>query len=404
VPDDIGPAPDVWLPLQLEPEAKTQGHFFWVCGRLRDGVTLAQARAQLAASSGTFRAAFPASLAATETFTVQPLHEAAVRHARPLFIALLGAVAFVLLIACSNIATLLLLQGAARAREIAVRLALGAGRGRIVRQLLTESLLLSAVGGAGGFALGVLATRLLPVIGLSGVPRLDDLASLAPDWRLVAFTGAVSIGTALVAGVAPAVRGSRGDLNAAMTAADARSTPGPRRRGAEAGLVGLQISLAVVLLVGCGLLMRTVSALAKVDPGFNPDHVLTMRVSLAGAPSATTTAVDAVVRRGVEALRAVPDVTTAARHAGPAAGWRRHAVEIVGRRCHPRSRSMGGHRGWRCLPAISAPWRFRSSAVANSRTRTDTPRCRSRSSTASWRGGNGRMRIRSAGGSCLGTG
>lgn len=341
--DDIGPAPDVWLPLQLDPGSKTQGHFLWVCGRLRDGVTLAQARAQLGVSANTFRAEFPDTLAATATFTVQPVREAVVRNARPLFIALLGAVAFVLLIACSNIATLLLLQGAARAREIAVRAALGAGRWRIARQLFTESLLLSVVGGAGGFALGVLATRLLPIIGVSGVPRLDDLASVAPDWRLIAFTGAVSIVTAVVAGIAPAVHGSRGDLNAAMTMADGRSTRGPRRRRAEAGLVGLQVSLAVVLLVGCGLLMRTVSALAKVDPGFNPDHVVTMRVSLAGAPFATTTAVDAVVRRGVQALRAVPDVTTAAAAYGlPLQGGAGLPFEIVGRPLPPGQQFHGG--------------------------------------------------------------
>jgi predicted permease len=341
--DDIGPEPDVWLPLQLDPGSKTQGHFLWVCGRLRDGVTLAQARARLGVSANQFRTEFPDALGDSATFTAQPVREAVVRNARPLFIALLGAVAFVLLIACSNIAALLLLQGAARAREIAVRAALGAGRWRIARQLLTESLLLSLVGGAGGFALGVLATRLLPMIGISGEPRLDDLASAAPDWRLMAFTGAVSLLTAVIAGVAPAVRGSRGDLNAAMTTADGRSTRGPRRRRIEASLVGVQVSLAVVLLVGCGLLMRTVSALAKVDPGFNPAHVLTMRVSLAGAPSATTTATDAFVRRGVEALRAVPDViTTAASYGLPLQGGGGLPYELVGRPMPPGQRFHGG--------------------------------------------------------------
>jgi hypothetical protein len=313
--DDIGPAPDVWLPLQLDTRSKTQGHFLWVCGRLRDGVTLAQARAHLGVSANQFRTEFPDSLGDSATFTAQPVREAVVRNARPLFLVLLGAVAFVLLIACSNIAALLLLQGAVRAREIAVRAALGAGRWRIARQLLTESLLLS----------------------------LDDLAAARPDWRVIAFTGAVSIVTAAVAGVAPAVRGSRSDLNAAMTSADGRSTQGPRRRRVEAGLVALQVALAVVLLVGCGLLMRTVSALSRVDPGFNPDHVVTMRVSLAGAPSATTTATDAVVRRGVEALRAVPDVTTAAASYGlPLQGGGGLPYEIVGRPLPPGQRFHGG--------------------------------------------------------------
>jgi putative ABC transport system permease protein len=341
--DDIGSEPDVWLPLQLDAGSKTQGHFLWVCGRLRDGVTLAQARARLAVSANQFRTGFPDSLGDTATFTAQPVREAVVRNARPLFLALLGAVGFVLLIACSNIAALLSLQGAVRAREMAVRAALGAGRWRIARQLLTESLLLSVLGGAVGFALGVLSMRLLPIIGISGEPRLDDLASAGPNWRLIAFTGAVSIVTAIVAGVAPAVRGSRGDLNAAMTSADGRSTQGPRRRRTESGLVALQVALAVVLLVGCGLFMRTVSALTRVNPGFNPDHVVTMRVSLAGAPSATTTATDAVVRRGVEALRAVPDVTTAAAAYGlPLQGGGGLPYEIVGRPLPPGQRFHGG--------------------------------------------------------------
>ena len=148
--DDIGPEPDLWLPLQLDAGSKTQGHFLWVCGRLRDGVTLAQARARLGVSADQFRTEFPDSLGDNATFTAQPVRDAVVRNARPLFLALLGAVAFVLLIACSNIAALLLLQGAVRAREMAVRAALGAGRWRIARQLLTESLLLSLLGGAVG--------------------------------------------------------------------------------------------------------------------------------------------------------------------------------------------------------------------------------------------------------------
>jgi predicted permease len=128
-----------------------------------------------------------------------------------------------------------------------------------------------------------------------------------------------------------------------MTSADGRSTQGPRRRRTEAGLVALQVALAVVLLVGCGLLMRTVSALTRVDPGFNPDHVVTMRVSLAGSPSATTTATDAVVRRGVEALRAVPDVTTAAASYGlPLQGGGGLPYEIVGRPLPPGQRFHGG--------------------------------------------------------------
>jgi hypothetical protein len=139
----FGPAPDVWLPLKVDPESKTQGHFFRVCGRLRPGVTLAHAQERLGSSTDEFRRDFPNALSKTNAFSVQPVREALVGNNRPLLVAFFGAVVFVLLIASSNLANLLLLQGASRRRELAVRAAIGADRRRIVRQLLTENLLLS---------------------------------------------------------------------------------------------------------------------------------------------------------------------------------------------------------------------------------------------------------------------
>lgn len=152
--DDLRVAPDVWIPLRLDPESRTEGHFFTVGGRLRPDVTLQQARAQIQLSTEEFRREFPNALSTNSVFSIQPMREALVGNTRPLFLMLLGAVAFVLLIACSNLATLLLLQGESRRREMGIGAAIGAGRGRIVRQLLTESMLLAICGGTVGLAFG----------------------------------------------------------------------------------------------------------------------------------------------------------------------------------------------------------------------------------------------------------
>ena len=357
--DDLGVAPDLWLPLQLDPTSKTQGHFFAVYGRLKPGVTLQQARAQLLVSTREFRRGFPAALSSESAFSVQSAQEALAGNARPLFVVLLGAVGFVLLIACSNVATLLLLQGEARRREIAVRAAIGADRGRIVRQLLTENLLLSAVSGAAGLALGWLVTRVLPTIGLSEFPRLRDLTAVTVDWRVAAFTAAVSIGSGVLFGLAPALRVSRVDLSAATKSADEHSSRPPHQRRVEAVLVTLQMALALVLLIGCGLFTRTVVALAKVDPGFNPENVLTMRASLSGAEFKSTSQTASIVRRGQEALGAVPGVTVVgAAYGVPLESGFGLPFEIVGRAL-PEGQPFHGGAAWLAvLPGYFAALRI----------------------------------------------
>jgi putative ABC transport system permease protein len=341
---DLGAGPDVWLPLRLDPQSKTEGHFFAVGGRLRPDVTLAQAQAQLRLSTEGFRRDFPNALSRDTAFTVRPLREALVGDTRPLFVVLLGAVAFVLLIACSNLGTLLLLQGASRSREMAVRAAIGAGRGRIVRQLLTESMLLSLCGGAAGLALGWFAVRLL-AMGMSGLPRLNEVMTVTLDWRVVLFTVAVSIATGVIVGLMPALRVSRADLSA-VTSADGHSSRGPERRRIEAMLVVLQVSLALILLIGSALFMRTVVALTRVDAGFDPDHVVTMRASLSGSDFGAAPQVDAVVRRGMEAIAAVPGVTGVGASCGlPLVDGAGLPFEIVGRALPAGQRFHGGA-GW----------------------------------------------------------
>jgi predicted permease len=344
--DDLGVEPDVWVPLRLDSASRTEGHFFAVGGRLRPDVTLEQAEAQVRLSTDAFRQEFPSALFRDSAFTVRPVREALVGDARPLFVVLLGAVTLVLLIACSNLATLLLLQGAGRRREMAVRAAMGAGRGRMVRQLLTESLLLSCCGGAVGLALGWVTMRLVLAMGLSGLPRLNGALSVSLDWRVALFTVVVSIATGVLFGLAPALRVSRAELSAVAQSADGRSSRGPERRRIEALLVALQVSLALVLLIGSTLFMRTVLALTRVDAGFDPGNVVTMRASLSGPDFASAPQVDAVVRRGMEALAAVPGVTQVGASCGlPLVDGGGLPFEIVGRPL-PAGQKFHGGAGW----------------------------------------------------------
>lgn len=349
--DYLGVGHDVWLPLRLDPESKTEGHFFAVGGRLRPDVKLEQAQAQMRLSTEAFRREFPNALSSNSAFSVQPVREALVGNTRPLFFVLLGAVAFVLLIACSNLATLLLLQGESRRREMSVRAAIGAGRGRIVRQLLTESMLLSLCGGAAGLALGWFAMRLLLAIGISGLSRLNDITAVSLDWRVVAFTVAVSITTGVLFGLVPALRVSRADVRAVTQSADGRSSRGPERRRTETVLVVLQVSLALVLLIGSALFMRTVVALTRVDAGFDPNHVLTMRTSLSGPGFASAPQVAALVRRGTEALGSVPGVAVVGTSYGlPLEDGGGLPFEIVGRPL-PEGRPFHGGAAWWAVSA-----------------------------------------------------
>jgi predicted permease len=319
------------------------GHFFTVAGRLRPDVTLQKARDQIQLSTEEFRREFPNGLSRNGVFSIQPMREALVGNTRPLFLVLLGAVAFVLLIACSNLATLLLLQGESRRREMGIRAAIGAGRGRIVRQLLTESMLLAICGGTVGLALGWVSMRLLLATGLSD---LNDIAAVGVDWRVAGFTAAVSITTGVLFGLVPALRGSRADISGVTKSADDRSSRGPQRRRTEAALVVLQVSLALVLLIGSALFMRTVVALTRVDAGFDPEHVLTMRTSLGGPDFASAPQVEALVRRGREALGSVPGVAAVAASSGlPLEGGAGLPFEIVGRPL-PDGRPHHGGAAW----------------------------------------------------------
>jgi len=309
---EFGPPGEVWIPFQLDPNTSDQGHYFSAAGRIKDGVTLEQAQAKLQLSAQEYEAKFPGSLGDGGGFSVERVGDVVVANVRTSLLVLVGAVSFVLLIACANVANLLLVRATGRRREIAIRGAMGAGRGRILRQLLAESVTLSLAGGAIGLLLGYLGIRALLAINTAGLPRVGQDGSLVGvDWRVVAFTLAVSLATGLVFGLIPALHGSRADLSATLKESGARSGSGVRQNKTRALLVVSEVALAVILLVGSALLIRTSVALATVEPGFDATNVLTMRMSLTGPRFLESRNVELLVRDARERLQAIPGVEIA---------------------------------------------------------------------------------------------
>ena len=309
---DFGGTPDVFVPFQLDPQTTDQGHYFRSGARLKPGVTLEQAQARLKLSAEEFRARFPTALQPQSAFSVEPLQEAVVSNVRSSLLVLAGAVSFVLLIACANVANLLLVRATGRRREIAIRTAIGGSRGRIIRQMLTESVLLSLVGGALGLVLGVVGIRALLAINTAGLPRIGpDGALVAADWRVLAFTLLMAVGTGILFGLIPALQGSRADLTSTLKESAGRSGTGFRQNKARAVLVVVEVALALILLVGSALLIRTAIALGRVQPGFDASNVLTMRMSLTGPRFLQSEGVERMVRDGAERLRGLPGVVEA---------------------------------------------------------------------------------------------
>lgn len=313
---------------------------------------MANARLQVVADQ--YRRKFPKLLNARTTFTVKPLREAMVGDVRPLLLILLGAVGFVLLIACSNVANLLLVKSIGRRREIAVRVAVGASRNRIIRQLLAESLSLFLAGALLGLVLGVAGVRALlalypsnPLVAAQNVlniPRIGGQgSSIALDWRVFAFTALVSLITGVAFGLIPALTASRVDLNTVMKDSS-RSGTSFRQGKTRSFLVLSEMALAVILLIGAALLIRTSIALHSVNPGFDSHNVLIMQMSLAGTRFEKTAEVDRVVRAGVEQVRALPGVTAAASSCCvPLETVWYLTFDIAGR---PRRGAFGGYAGW----------------------------------------------------------
>jgi putative ABC transport system permease protein len=307
---------DLYLPLQADPASTNQGHYLTVAGRLAPGVTLEQARAEMKVMGERFRQANPKWMDAAESVGVRPLREATVENVRLALRVLFGAVGFVLLIACANVANLLLARAAVRQKEFAIRAAIGAGRWRMVRQMLTESTLLAGIGALVGFGIGAAGVRALLLVAPGNLPRLTDETGAAQalpllDWRVAAFTVFVAVLTGLLFGVFPALHISTPDL-ASTLKEGGRSGGGALRRRARSILVVAEVALSLVLLTGAALLIRTFAGLRSTDPGFNTHNLFVMETSLTGGAYGTTSKTDNLTRQVVQRVEAIPGVKAAA--------------------------------------------------------------------------------------------
>jgi putative ABC transport system permease protein len=309
------PKSDIWLTLEPDPNSVDQGHYLRATARLKPGVTVSQAQAAMKLAAEQFKKKFPDSVAmgSGEGFTAVPLRDSVIGDVRFGLLLLLGAVAFVLLIACANVANLLLARATIRQREIAIRSAVGARRAVIVWQLLTESLLLSLAGGVMGLGLGYVGVRALLSMNPGDIPRIGEKgAGVTLDWRVLAFTFTAAVLTGIIFGLVPALTASRSDLSNTLRESGSRSGSGMRHNKARSVLVITEMALALILLVGAALLIRTFSALRGVNPGFDAHNVLTMQMSLADARFKTAAAVDRMGREGRQRLESLPGVTAAA--------------------------------------------------------------------------------------------
>ena len=304
---------DLYLPFQADPNSTNQGHFFRVAARLKSGVTVAAANAAMSLAAEEFKRAWPGTLGPQNSFAVMPMQQLMVRNVRTALYVLLGVVACVLLIACVNVANLLLARATGRSREMAIRVAIGAGRGRIVRQLLTESVLLALIGGVAGLVLGAVGVRALLAVNPGNIPRIGpDGADVGLNAVILGFTLLVSIGTGIVFGLAPALHAARTDLNATLKESSSRSGSGLRQNKVRSLLVITEIALAMVLLTGAGLLIRNFAYLHHVDPGFDAHNVLTMNTALTGSRYDQTAAIWGTARQVLQRVDAIPGVEAAA--------------------------------------------------------------------------------------------
>ena len=300
---------ELWVPMAFTAERRAMHdeHQYGIYARLAPGATVQQALAELERNAASLRVRFPKEDSEIGFTGMTVMEELVGDYRRRLFV-LLGAVGLVLLIACGNIANLLLARGASRAGELAVRAALGAGRGRIVRQLLTESLLLATLAAAAGLALAAWGINALVAAAPPGVPRLEQ-ASIDPV--VLAFTVAVTLASAIIFGLAPALRAAKTNVQGVLKEGGRSGDGAVRDRLRTAVIVG-ELALALVLLVGAGLLIRSGIALQRVNPGFDPSHVLTARLSLPSADYAEPARVAQTFDRITEAAAAVPGVRVAA--------------------------------------------------------------------------------------------
>jgi putative ABC transport system permease protein len=304
----VGKPAELWMPFAFSEASRTpRGRYLSAIGRIKPGVSVEQARAELATIASGLTREFPQFDTNWSTLVV-PIRDELSGDLRPTLFVLSGAVGFVLLIACANVANLLLTRGAARQREIAIRGALGAGRVRIVRQLLTESLVLCALGGAAGLLVAQWALSILLAISPA---NLADLGPVSLSYPVLAFTTAVSILTAIACGVAPAFEGSRAAAQEALREGARQIGVGVRTRRIRQAFVVSELAFAVVLLIGAGLTLRSLASLRGVNPGFDSHNVLTVRMTIPSARYSSDASRLTFFADAVSRIRALPGVESA---------------------------------------------------------------------------------------------
>jgi putative ABC transport system permease protein len=298
---------DLWVPMSFTPvEKKSEGDNFdySAVARLKPGVTMSQVQHDVDRVIAGIQAQYPAGSNQKLHAGFIPLRDEVIRSARPILRILLGAVALILLIACANLANLLLVKAAGRRREFGMRLALGAGRRTMFRQLLTESLALSFLGGCAGVALAVVLVQTAAARLPDSLPRLSEIQV---DWPLLLVAVALTAATGLLCGLAPALQSMRGDVLDSLRDGGG-SGHGPRQSYLRSGMVILEVGLAVVLLVASGLLLRSFRKMLEVDPGFESSHVLTASLALPGRDYPLQQKVDAFFTTLQQRLESEPGV------------------------------------------------------------------------------------------------
>jgi putative ABC transport system permease protein len=318
--------PEMWEPWQISPEARQRrGRFARAVARLKPGVTPEQAQNEMNIIAARLEQQYP-QFNATWGINVVPLRTQLTGDIRKPLLILLGAVGFVLLIACANVANLLLARAASRRKEIALRAGLGASRRRIARQLLTESLLLSVIGGAFGLVLAVWGTRALMAL---SPPGLLNISKVGVSVSVLGFTFVLTLVTGIVFGLVPAFEASRFDLNDSLKEGGKNVGGGSRSHRLRNAFVVTQIALALVLLIGAGLFMRSLGRLQSVDPGFDSANLLTMRVTLPEAKYQSDPKVLDFFNRASAQIKAIPGVEAVGAinelpFSGPHSGTRMH--------------------------------------------------------------------------------
>jgi predicted permease len=297
---------ELWVPNAFGARIHNRGgNSLRIFARLKDGVSLTRARAEIASITARLEQQYPGT---NRDAVMTPLKEKVVGPIETPLLVLLGAVAFVLLITCSNVAHMLLARAATRQKEVAVRSALGARRGRLIRQFLTESILLGALGGAAGLLLAMIATRALIAISPANIPRVQTVSI---DLRAALFLFSATILTSVGFGLAPALQASSVNVNDTLKEGGRGGSEGVRRNRLRSLLVVSEFALALMLLVGAGLMIRTFAALEAVNPGFNPHNVISMIVSVSGSKEEDPGRRELFYRQLLERVRSLPGVQAA---------------------------------------------------------------------------------------------